>query len=107
MDLSLEHSKLQSAFPKLKIQFVRGLGLITLAQEHVQQEFPKRAIAFALYSGKVNLIGRGLDGGDHVTARVHNVDWVFHKRQRGRNSANREPRDGGKGVAAGLAGSRR
>jgi hypothetical protein len=81
MDLSLEHSKLMPSFPKLRTQFVRGLGLITLAQEHVQQEFPKRAIAFALYSGKVVLIGKGLEGGDHVTARVHNVDWVFHKNQ--------------------------
>ena len=56
-----------------------GLGLIAQLQEYVQQEFPKRAIAFAVNSGKVPLIKKDLAGGDHVLARVHNVEWVFRK----------------------------
>ena len=81
MDLSLDHWNAPPALPKLKSQPVRGLGLVTVLQEHVQQEFPKRAIAFTLFSGKLDLIAKGLQGGDHVLARVHNVEWVFHKRQ--------------------------
>jgi hypothetical protein len=53
--------------------------LIAQLQEYVQQEFPKRAIAFAVNSGKVPLIEKDLAGGDHVLARVHNVEWVFRK----------------------------
>lgn len=81
MDLSLEHWSAPPAFTKLKAQPLRGLGLTGALEEHVQQEYPKRAIAFALYSGKVDLIAKNLRGGDHVIARVHNVEWVFRKRQ--------------------------
>ncbi len=67
------------ALAKLKKPAVQGLGLIAQLQEYVQQEFPKRAIAFAVNSGKVPLIEKDLAGGDHVLARVHNVEWVFRK----------------------------
>jgi CheY-like chemotaxis protein len=78
MDLSLDKWD-GPTLAKLKKPAVRGLGLIAQLQEYVQQEFPKRAIAFAVNSGKVPLIAKDLAGGDHVLARIHNVEWVFRK----------------------------
>lgn len=78
IDLSLEKWD-GPALSKLKKPAMQGLGLIAQLQEYVQQEFPKRAIAFGVNSGKVSNLAKDLAGGDHVLARVHNVEWVFRK----------------------------
>ncbi len=58
-----------------------GLALAEVLRSHLNAEHAGRPTAFALHSGALRELGRGLPQSiqEHALARIHNLEWVFAK----------------------------
>lgn len=66
----------------ISLQPATGLALISILQEHSHRIGlgASGPCAFALHTGKADLLRHTLANADHLVARTHNLDWVFSKR---------------------------
>ena len=79
VDVKLEHWSERQNLNSLALKPPNGLALLAVLQEHAYELSKDMPRAFALYSGVVTEIARGLRPPEHIVARAHNLEWVFDK----------------------------
>ena len=81
VDVKLESWPQRDELKSLSLQPRNGLALLAILQEHVHELGKARPCAFALYTGAIPDIARGLVPQSHLVARAHNLEWVINKTQ--------------------------
>jgi len=81
VDVKLESWPQRDQLESLSLQPRNGLALLAILQEHVHEVRNASPCAFALYTGAIHEIARGLVSQPHLVARAYNLEWVINKAQ--------------------------
>ncbi len=79
VDVKLDSWPERDALPALALKPMNGLALLTILQEHSHEIRGANPCAFALYTGHVEDVARGLVPRGYIVARAHNIEWIFDK----------------------------
>jgi hypothetical protein len=80
VDLRLDHWPDRENVAPLSLKPVNGLALLAILQEKTLDLVPKIPRAFALYTGAIQDVARGLPHRPHIISRAHNLEWIFEKK---------------------------
>lgn len=81
VDVKLDEWRERDDVKVLTLKPTNGLAVLAIMQEHAYALSKDKARAFALYTGALPEIARGLVPRSHIVARAHNLEWVFDKKE--------------------------
>ncbi|NJL27305.1 MAG: hypothetical protein HC897_05130 [Thermoanaerobaculia bacterium] len=79
VDVKLDQWQERDSVKVIGLKPTNGLALLTILQERALELTPDQPRAFALYTGALDEVARGLVPRPHIIARAHNLEWVFDK----------------------------